>query len=432
MIGQRFIPKRFSAITAAVFLSVLLTGCEAFAGTPPSTQDLLPPTHTTEPTEKAVQGTKTTQPTWTPFPTTAPYTKIPQQVDDDWQTASLESVDIDPVWIGKMLDSIYQGGKSGDSLTTPLGREKVQNIHSILIVKDGYLVFEEYFYYFGCEIRHAQASVTKSITSLLVGLAIEGGYLESVEESVLSYFPEYLPLEDGDERKEEITIEDLLTMRHGLACDDWDPTFRDTYLTSFLEPDAIASVLNLPMELSPGSHYSYCTSSTILLGGVLAKATGMKVPEFADQVLFDPLGITSKSWITWVYIPGGWTDTGGGLNLLPRDMAKIGLMMLQNGKWDGEQVIPEEWIQQSIQKHVALNSGPSWGSGYGYLWWLSNQRIYGSTAPCFYALGGGGQVIAIFPELNMVVVVTGGNYENDAGQSLLVIEDFILPAALGY
>ena len=435
MFGHRCCFNSFYSLAVAAFLSILLNGCIGFTSTPQSKTNLLAPTYTKVPVDTplpTVTITRTIQPTRTSLPTTAPYNKIPEQVDDGWQTASLVAVGIDPLWISKMLGSIYLGDRSGDSLTTPKGRDDYQNIHSILIVKDGYLVFEEYFYYFSREISHAQASVTKSITSLLAGLAIEQGYLDSVEEKVLPYFPEYLPLGQEDERKENITIEDLLTMRHGMACDDWDPTFRDTYVMSFLEPDAIESILNINMEFPPGSHYSYCTVSTIVLGGVLTKATGMKVPEFANQALFDPMGIKSTSWTAWVYIPGGWTDTGGGLNLLPRDMAKIGLMMLQNGKWNGKQIISEDWVHQSTQEHVILDSDHSWGSGYGYLWRLGNKRIMGSIARSFYALGGGGQVIAIFPELNMVIVITAGNYENDEGQSFEIMERFILPAVLGY
>jgi CubicO group peptidase (beta-lactamase class C family) len=168
------------------------------------------------------------------------------------------------------------------------------------------------------------------------------------------------------------------------------------------------------------------------LGGLLEKATGMKVPDFADQTLFDPLNITSTSWTTWVHVSGGWTDTGGGLNLMHRDMAKIGQMMLQKGEWNGEQLIPEDWVKQSTQEHVSWGGDPSWGNGYGYLWWLGNNQIMGSTARSYYALGGGGQVIAIFPDLNAVIVVTAGNYDQDEGQSLKVIDKFILPALLGY
>jgi CubicO group peptidase (beta-lactamase class C family) len=113
-------------------------------------------------------------------------------------------------------------------------------------------------------------------------------------------------------------------------------------------------------------------------------------------------------------------------------MAKIGQMMLQKGEWNGEQLIPEDWVKQSTQEHVSWGGDPSWGNGYGYLWWLGNNQIMGSTARSYYALGGGGQVIAIFPDLNAVIVVTAGNYDQDEGQSLKVIDKFILPALLGY
>jgi CubicO group peptidase (beta-lactamase class C family) len=215
-----------------------------------------------------------------------------------------------------------------------------------LIVKGGRLVFEEYFYHYYRGNRHNLASATKSITSLLVGLAIEQGYLPGVDQRILPYFSEYLPLQQPDEGKDSITIEDLLTMRHGWACNDWDPDSVTYYLKSFelKQPDVVEATLNLPLETFPGSQFSYCSASTIVLGGVLEKATGMRIPKFAKLNLFDPIGIKLA---TWSSIPGGWTDTCGNLQLSPRDMARLGLLVLQDGNWQGIQVIPENWIQHS-------------------------------------------------------------------------------------
>ena len=330
-----------------------------------------------------------------------------------------------------MLNAIYRGDGSGDTLFTPNRDSKYQNIHGVLIVKDGKLVFEEYFYGYQRDDNHNLASVTKSITSLLVGLAIEQGYLEGVQELVLPYFPEFLPLDQPDDLKSRITIEDLLTMRHGWACDDWDPASVTYYEKNFElnQPNPISATLNLPLEASPGVQYSYCSASTVVLGGVLTKALGMSLPKFANFNLFFPLGIEHAMWS---YVPGGWVDTGGNLQMLPRDMARLGMLMLQNGNWNGEQVVPEAWVEQSIQPHVPLEFNSTWGNNYGYLWWLSDVPIFGTTVHSFAASGAGGQVIAIFPRLNMVVVFTGGNYDNDQGQPYQIMEEYILPAALGY
>ncbi len=365
----------------------------------------------------------------TPTPTTAPYYKVPKKLNDGWLTASLSDVGIDPVKIKQMLGFIYRGGKNGDKLRRSNGTLKFQKIHSILIVKDDRLVFEEYFYDYSLGNRHDLASVTKSITSLLVGLAIEQGYIEGVDEKVLSYFPEYLPLRQPDERKDGITIEDLLTMRHGLACDDWDPTSVAYHKTNFYtdQPDLVKATLNLPVEVSPGSQFSYCSASTVVLGAILTKATGMSIAEFAKRYLFAPLGLDITRWGSLL---GGWTDTGGDLQMSPRDMARLGLLMLHNGNWNGEQIIPEDWIHQSIQEHVSLEFNQTWGKNYGYLWWLSDVPIAGTNVHSFAASGAGGQVIAIFPDLDMVIVITGGNYDNDEGQPFQIMQRFILPAVL--
>ena len=218
-------------------------------------------------------------------------------------------------------------------------------------------------------------------------------------------------------------------MRHGLECDDWDPAspIHSEGVVLHLQTDAVKVALDLPMEMSPGSRFSYCSSSTVVLGAVLSKASRMSVPEFSEQYLFGPMDITSYRWMP---LYGGWTNTGGSMEMLPRDMAKLGLMVLQNGNWNGEQIISEGWINRSTEEHLPLAFNLTWGSGYGYLWWLSDVRIYGTMVHSFAASGAGGQVITVFPELDMVVVITGGNYETDEGQPFQLMERFILPAVL--
>ena len=385
----------------------------------PPTATLLPPA-AAEPTARR------------PTPTAATYDRVPEQIDDGWQTASLVDAGLNPVLITKMLDAIDHGTKQGRKNSQANHPSLYRDIHSILIVKDGRLVFEEYFYYHHRGKRHGVASITKSMTSLLTGLAIEQGFISGVDEKVLPYFPEYLPLQQPDQRMEDITIEDLLTMRHGWECDERDPDsilYRENDFYTRV-PDLIEATLDLPMETFPGSHFSYCTPSTVVLGGVLKKATGMNVPKYAQENLFDPLGINTAVWTT---TRGDWTNTGAGMLMLPRDMAKIGLLVAQNGNWNGEQIISEDWIQSSIQEHAVLESElPSWGKGYGYLWWLGDIRVIGTGVEPVCALGGWQQVIAIFPELEMVVVITGADSEGYARQPYQILENFILPAALGY
>jgi CubicO group peptidase (beta-lactamase class C family) len=382
-----------------------------------------------DPIELNLTKTSTPSPARTSVPTLAPYTSIPRKTDDGWQTTSLTEVGIDPLKISTMLGFIYRGTYSGDSKFHSNGAAKFKNIHSILIVKDGMLVFEEYFYSYYLGRLHDLASCTKSITSLLAGIALDLGYLKGVDQKVLPFFPEYLPLEVDHDLKVDLTIEDLLTMRTGFACDDWDPRSPTYHLYDypFSEPDVIKTTLNFPQQDSHGTHYSYCSASTVLLGALLERATGMTVAKFAKQYLFDPLGLGTAIWHT---LPDKIIDTAGSLQIHPREMARLGLMMLQNGNWQGQQLISPDWIAQSIQQHVALDFNQTWGKGYGYLWWLSDVEIAGQTVHSFAASGAGGQVIAVYPDQNMVVVLTGGNYLNDEGQPFQIMERWILPAVI--
>jgi CubicO group peptidase (beta-lactamase class C family) len=434
------------ALTLTLLVGLLASACgpaeptarpepaTATSTAPAATETPLPPTVTpAPPSATAPPPTPTMAPAQAAVSTTAPYDQVPEQMDDGWQTTSLADAGINPAWMTKMLEAIYTGEQSDEPLTVPGRGTKYLGIHNILIVKDGRLVFEESFYYQSPFSRHDVASITKSFTSLLVGLAIEHGYLESVDRKVVTFFPEYLPLQGVDEQVHDLTIENLLTMRHGWECDDWDPASRTYHQKDHPldRSDLIETILYFPMESAPGSSFSYCTSGTYVLNAILTKATGMELSDFAEEYLFEPLGIESVTWIPFL---GGWAEVCGIQSMLPRDMAKIGLLVLQNGNWNGEQIISEDWIRRSMQEYVTLepDQQPSWGRGYGYLWWLGDIRIIGSSVKSVCALGGWQQVIAIFPKLDMVVVINGGDDESYAGQVYQIMEEFILPAALGY
>lgn len=408
---------------AIILFVLLLVGCgQAIPVATPSIS-LLSPTATKLPPTATLYP-----PTRTPIPTFTPYGKIPEQVGDGWPTGSLVDARIDPIRISKMLEAIYRGKEQGDVPTNPNGSHKIENIDSILIVREGLLVFEEYFNYHSRTNAHDIASVSKSITSLLMGMAIEQSHIGSVQDKILTSFPEYLPLQQEDTRKDNITIEDLLTMRSGLECDDWDPASRSYYLKN--QPsrdDEIEFILNIPLETAPGTNFSYCTWGTVVLNALLIKTTGMELPEYANKYLFQPLGIRSVSW-GGPY--GTWKNTDGVALMTSRDMAKIGQLMLQRGKWDGEEIIPEAWIEQSTRQSEPLLFNETWGKGYGYFWWISDVPIAGKTYHSFAASGHGGQVIAVFPDVDMVIVLTGSNYEDDTGQPFEIMERYILPAIM--
>jgi CubicO group peptidase (beta-lactamase class C family) len=426
-----------------VVVAALITGCTADEVTP-SPSDASGPAQSTGPGSLAPSDAASTSTSSTPatgaqahgtestvtIAAAAPYDKVPEQTNDGWQTASLADVGIDARPIVEMLDSIYAGDGRGPH-NWPPGHEKYENIHGVLIVKDGKLVFEEYFYGYRLDSRHNLASVTKSITSMLAGIAIDRGDVGSIEDEILPYFPEFLPPDRADDQLESITIEDLLTMRHGWECDDWDPDSRTYYPNGWelSQPDAVEATLDLPSVTPPGSRFSYCSASSIVLGGLIANATGTSIPDYAHEVLFSPLGIETALWSA---APGGWTDTGGSLQMRPRDMARLGQLMLQGGNWNGIQVLPEDWVRQSVQQQVRLTFNDTWGRGYGFLWWLSETPFAGGVVGSFAASGAGGQVIVVFPDLDMVVVITGGNYQDDHGQPFEIMDRFILPAVLGH
>jgi CubicO group peptidase (beta-lactamase class C family) len=271
-------------------------------------------------------------------------------------------------------------------------------IHSLLIVRNGYVVLDAYFYPFQEGQVHDGASMTKSITSTLIGIVIGEHKLSSVRQPVLSLFPER-KVGNRDERKDRITIEHLLTMTSGLDChfDHEEITLKEMMQSK----DWVQFMLDLPMAAEPGSKFEYCSGGLHLLSGIISQTTGNNALEFARRELFQPLGIEN---VIWPSDPHGVSYGWGDLHLRPRDMAKIGYLWLNQGRWEGRQIVPTEWMQAATQTHLH----PDWGSGeYGYGLWVYPQRN-----PIVYeALGRGGQRISVTPAKNVIVVFTGGEFE---------------------
>lgn len=306
---------------------------------------------------------------------------------DGWRTTTPESQGLDSEELVKAFDFI---------------RENKINIHSMLIIRNGYVVLDAIFYPYTRGTVHDLASVTKSVTSALIGIAIDKGVIQSVHHPILDFFPEY-EVENLDENKRKITIEDLLTMTSGFNCGFQHG--EQELFQMFESDDWIDFVLDMPMTAEPGSRWAYCSPNVHLLSAIISKTTGMSALEFARKYLFDPLGIKE---IIWPSDPNGFCFGWGDLHLLPEDMAKIGTLYLNEGLWDGKQVISSEWIAQSKPHHVTLSGG----RGYGYLWWDT-----GHTPGFYEAVGRGGQRICIWPEKRFVIVFTGGGFEpGDVGR----------------
>ena len=180
------------------------------------------------------------------------------------------------------------------------------------------------------------------------------------------------------------------------------------------------------MAYPPGDHFAYSSGGVIALGGVIANSSNKSIPEFSEEYLFGPLRITTYEWQQF---PAGGHDTGGHIFMLPRDMAKLGQLMLNQGNWNGTQLIDTTWVQESITTTYTRETNPTWAHGYGYLWWLNRITINGQNITSYTASGNGGQIFCVYPDLNMIVVSTGGNYHpRDGSHPFRMMEQYILPA----
>ena len=296
------------------------------------------------------------------------------------------------------------------ALVQRIRSRQIRDLDSLLIVRHGYLVIEEYFNGWGPEQAHTLQSDSKSITSLLAGIAIQQGKIPDVNAKVLDYFPEYQPIKNLDARKAALRLQDLLTMRTGLNWSEANYPTSPLFQLNNCQCDWQRFVLDWPMLEQPGTRFEYNSGGVILLGGLIRKATGMNVDAFAQQNLFAPLGITGAWW--YYGRPDNLPHTGGGLNLRPRDMAKIGYLLLRNGRWEDRQIVSADWLRESLQ-HV-VRYPRTFGShvvDYGYLWWLfpldGTGAAQGVEADIYTAAGAQDQWIFAIPKYDLVVVVTG-------------------------
>ncbi len=288
--------------------------------------------------------------------------------------------------------------------------EQFPDLHSLLVVRHGYLVVEEYFAGYDAERLHMMQSVSKSFTSAAIGIAIAQGELEGVREPVLGFFPDLADIAHVDDRKRAMTLEDLLTMRSGTDYHERGPD-SPHYQLNALTRGWTEFVLSRPMVAEPGTRFQYDSGGVILMSAILKSRTGEHADAWLEHHLFAPLGITSSSWYRNAE---GHPHTGGGLGLRPRDMAKFGLLYLQRGRWDGRQVVPEAWVETSTARHYVFGDDSRPWIGYGYLWWILQPDPQGDgQTDIFAACGAHGQYIFIIPEHTMVVVVTGGTTNND-------------------
>lgn len=300
------------------------------------------------------------------------------------------------------MDSTYLNGM--------LERAAKRKFHSVLVVKNGYMVLEANFFPYKSTAMHAVYSCTKSVTSALVGIAIHEGYIAGVDSKVLTLFPGR-EVKNESSYKDNMTLAHLLTMTTGF---EWSETgtydARNSWIQAARSRDPMGFVLDKEVLHEPGGQFYYNTGATHLLSGVIQQAVGEQLAVYAEEKLFKPMGISEKYWSSDAQ---GVSMAGSGLSMTPNDMAKFGYLYLREGSWKGEQLVPREWVEESVRKHVDTPTGLAGRYGYGYQWWMNDFGGYS-------ARGHNGQYIFVVPEHDLVVVVTGE----------LGISGFLLPERL--
>jgi CubicO group peptidase (beta-lactamase class C family) len=372
---------------------------------------------------------------------------------------TISSVDILPAMLNILLIGLLGSGAAGaapPATPTPAAASSAasrfaamdagiragefKKITSVLVAVDGQTLFEGYYNGADAATLHNTRSATKTITGMLVGLAIDRGFLPSIAAPILPYFRDREPLANPDPRKAKITVEDFLTMSSLLECDDWNEFSRGNEERMYVVEDWVKFTLDLPIKGFPGwtakpadspygRSFSYCTAGVATLGAVLERATKRPVPDFARDALFAPLGIDK---VQWQLTPLGTAMTGGGLGLTSRDLATLARLYLDGGRdHKGKTVVPEAWARESLRPHARIDDDTE----YGYLWWLKSFAPANGGTPhrAFFMTGTGGNKVFAFPDLRAVVVVTTVNYREKDAHPLTerLVTDYVLPALTG-
>lgn len=306
-------------------------------------------------------------------------------------------------------------------METDIKIDSLVGVEGVLVARKGKIVYENYFSGFEANIPHTMMSASKSISSAIIGVAIDDKIFSNVDEKLYNFIPqEYQYTKDS--LKSEITIRDLLTMSSGLDVNN--KAFEDNYQES---NNWLKTVLEAPMVKQPGTYADYGSANPFLLGVVLHERLDIPLEVYMEEKFFSPLGITN--YIMNVDDTGVIPYFGGGLNLTPRDMLKFGQLYLNGGVWNGQQIISARWVEESFKKHVQLQDRNK--IEYGYLWWHDTTVVDGKPIQSVEARGAGGQRICIVPELETVVVITAGNFRNGKSlQSGKIFKEYILPALM--
>ncbi len=335
----------------------------------------------------------------------SPYSyQQPELSNDGWSIGHINDFGIEATAFDAMMNNI-RTGKYG-----------YRFIDSVVIIKNNTIIFDEQMrteldladsWANNTDLElHILNSVTKSFTSALIGIAIDQAYIENTDVKIHDYFQHKQPIANWSQNKEELTLKNWLTMRHGYQWDEWNVSYLDSSNQNSQmnnAQDPMQFLLDQPMVTNPGETFAYSTGVSFGIGRLLEHATNQSVIDFMTQNLFDPLGI--KKWDYWNL--DGQLHTGSALYLTARDMAKFGQLFLNNGQWNNEQLISASWVAQSTAQH---HDSGNWG--YGYQWWTTDFTVEGNIIKSYYADGFGGQYIFVLPEIDAVVVFNGHAYQD--------------------
>ena len=322
-------------------------------------------------------------------------------------------------------------------IETDVKQDKFHKLTSVLVARNGKLVYEKYFGNSNRATLHNTRSLTKTVTALLLGAAIDRRAIRGVDARVVDFFPTYQPLANPDPLKSAMTLEDLLTMSSPLECDDENSFSRGNEERMYLVQDWVKFALDLPVrgfpawvskpEDSPyGRAFSYCTAGSVLLGAAIEAATGQRLDEYASATLQRPLGIDTAEW---QYTPAGGAMAGGGTSYRSRDLLKFGLLLEQRGRWREQQVVPSDWIDAMLTPRAV----PREGYEYGYLLWRAPFELDGRPVQAWAMAGNGGNYVFVMPDLSLVAVITSTAYGESYGhsQSHRLFQQYILNALQG-
>lgn len=322
-----------------------------------------------------------------------------------------------------------------DSLAEKINNDEFKQMTSVVVSQNNHIIYEKYFNKATAETQHDMRSASKSLTSLALGFAIDDGLIDNLDKPIFDYFNDKLPKKGSDVRKLKITIQDLLTMSSSLECDDWNDASRGNEEKMYIIEDWSGFILGLPIRGIPpwkktpenskyGRSFSYCTGGVQVLTELVERVTKMKMSEYLQIKLFNPLGINKPEFS---YSPLGFTNGGGGAKLTSKDWIKIGDFMLSFGVFNNNEIINAGWIKESLTRRAVIDEDRD--IEYGYLWWINNFKVNDKTITAYAAAGNGGNYLFFIPEFNASVLITSTAYNTSYMhvQSHKILTDYVLP-----